>query len=80
MTREAEVDNAVEKCQRGSLVLAQRDERQLPTARAVAGSGTVAWMTTGPPNFSAPVVMSRAWSRWTYVVLPPVVSFVAATT
>jgi hypothetical protein len=41
--------------------------------------GTEAWITTGPPNFSAPVVMSSACRRWKYCV-PAAVSFVLTTT
>ena len=35
---------------------------------------------TGPPSFSAPVARSSACSRFTYVVVPPLTSWVAATT
>ena len=52
--------------QRRARIIAQRVEPDLASALPAPRPDIDAWITTGPPNFSTPVVMASACRRCTY--------------
>ena len=61
----SQIDLAVRKQQRRTWKFTQWIEIDLPSGTIGTALFTEALISTGPPNFSAPVVMANACNRWT---------------